>query len=166
LILMDIMMPVMNGLEATRQIRAKPNMATVPIIAISASATPEDQRGSMVAGASAFMTKPIDQDDLLAQIGNFLGLVWDTEMPPREETATPNLEAAPSVVPPDNEMEILYQLARAGNMGDIRRHADHIAALDEKYRPFADKLISLAKSYRSKAILELVEARIEKKRAT
>ena len=166
LILMDIMMPVMNGLEATRQIRAKPNMATVPIIAISASATPEDQRGSMVAGASAFMTKPIDQDDLLAQIGNFLGLVWDTEMPPREEKATPILETAPSVAPPDHEMEILYELAQAGNMGDIRRHADHIAALDEKYRPFAEKLIGLAKSYRSKAILELVEAHIEKKRAT
>jgi signal transduction histidine kinase/DNA-binding NarL/FixJ family response regulator len=166
LILMDIMMPVMDGLEATRRIRSTPNLATVPIIAISASATAEDQRGSMVAGASAFMTKPIDQEDLLAQIGNFLGLVWDTELPPKEDVASPDREPALPIMPPEAEMEVLYVLAQAGNMGDIRRRADHIAALGEQYRPFADKLIGLAKAYRSKAILELVEAHMPRKPAT
>jgi len=167
LILMDIMMPVMDGLEATRRIRQKPNLQTVPIIAISASATAEDQQGSMVAGASAFMTKPIDQDSLLMQIANFLGLVWDTETPPVEEVAPSQVGAAASmIVPPKDEMDVLYDLALAGNMRDIRQHAEHIAALDDQYRSFADKLIGLAKSYQSKAILDLVEMHVQRKRAT
>jgi len=166
LVLMDIMMPVMDGLEATRRIRKMPNLAAVPIIAISASATTEDQHGSMVAGASAFMTKPIDQDSLLLQIGNFLGLVWDTETPPKEETAVAQSSTAPMAVPPKDEMEIMYELALAGNMRDIRRQAEHIASLDEQYRPFADKLIGFAKSYQSKAILELVETHVQRRRTT
>jgi len=165
LILMDIMMPVMDGLEATRRIRQLPNLQTVPIIAISASATVEDQQGSMVAGASAFMTKPIDQDSLLMQIANFLGLVWDTETPPVEEAAQRQVDA-PMIVPPKDEMDVLYDLALAGNMRDIRQHAEHIAALDDQYRPFADKLTGLAKSYQSKAILDLVEIHVQRKRAT
>jgi hypothetical protein len=60
-------------------------------------------------------------------------------------------------IPPAAEMERLHELALAGNMRDIRRQAEHIATLDDKYRPFADKLEALAKSYQSKAILELVE---------
>jgi len=67
---------------------------------------------------------------------------------------------------PKRRLEVLYVLAQAGNMGDIRRRADHIAALGEQYRPFADKLIGLAKAYRSKAILELVEAHMPRKPAT
>lgn len=165
LILMDIMMPVMDGLEATRRIRQKPNLQAVPIIAISASATAEDQQGSMVAGASAFMTKPIDQDSLLQQIAGFLGLIWDTEVPPGDEPVAAQ-PGVPMTVPPREEMDALYDLALAGNMRDIRQQAEHIASLGEQYRPFADKLINLAKSYQSKAILELVEMHVQRKRAT
>jgi signal transduction histidine kinase/ActR/RegA family two-component response regulator len=165
LVLMDIMMPIMDGLEATRQLRAHPNHGSVPIIAISASATAEDQQESMVAGASAFMTKPIDQDSLLSQIAGFLGLVWETDAPAMEEAARRPLDG-PMEVPPPGEMEALYGLAQAGNMRDIRRQAEHIMSLDEKYRPFADKLIALAKSYQSKGILDLVEQHMSRKSAT
>jgi len=157
LVLMDIMMPVMDGLEATRQIRANPGWAGIPIIAISASATADDQRDSMTSGANAFMTKPIDQDQFLQYVGNFLNLVWDSEPLPKDASAeapeTPAFEA-----PPAPEMARLHELALAGNMRDIRTHAEHIATLGEQYRPFADKLSALAKSYQSKAILELVES--------
>lgn len=165
LVLMDIMMPVMDGLEATRLLRGDPKHSEVPIIAISASATAEDQHESMVAGASAFMTKPIDQDSLLMQIANFLGLVWESEAPPVEE-ATARPTEGPLVVPPQQEMDVLYDLAQVGNMRDIRRHAEHIASLGEQYRAFADKLTTLAKSYQSKAILDLVEQHVQRKSAT
>ena len=164
LVLMDIMMPVMDGLEATRQIRGHPNWAGVPIIAISASATADDQRDSMTAGANAFMTKPVDQDQFLQHVGNFLNLVWDSEPMPREAQSAagaPMVSAAPAAeafeTPPAAEMARLHELALAGNMRDIRQHAEHIATLGEQYRPFAGKLLALAKSYQSKAILQLVE---------
>ncbi len=166
LVLMDIMMPVMDGLEATRQIRADADWRDVPIIAISASATSDDQRDSMTAGANAFMTKPIDQDQFLQHVANFLNLIWDTEPLPKEG---PRTEAPASVemeLPPLEEIERLHELALAGNMRDIRRQAEHIATLDEKYQLFTDKLLSMAKNYQSKAILELVEACKERKHAS
>ena len=61
------------------------------------------------------------------------------------------------VPPPPAEMDLLYRLAMVGNMADIADHARHLASLDDRYRPFADRLIELAESYQSKAILALVE---------
>lgn len=60
-ILMDIQMPKMDGLEATRQLRAlEPPLAGVPIIALTANSGPEDRRAALVAGMTDFVTKPID----------------------------------------------------------------------------------------------------------
>jgi hypothetical protein len=61
------------------------------------------------------------------------------------------------VPPPPDEMDLLYRLAMVGNMADIADHARHLASLDDRYRPFSDRLVELAESYQSKAILALVE---------
>jgi PAS domain S-box-containing protein len=76
LILMDNVMPVMSGLEATRQLRQQPALARVPIVAISASATRADRERSLAAGVDAFLHKPIDFNDLLDNIGGLLNLTW------------------------------------------------------------------------------------------
>lgn len=66
LILMDIQMPVMNGLEATRSIRssAHPDAKTIPIVALSANAFEEDSQRSIEAGMQGHMAKPIDVMEL------------------------------------------------------------------------------------------------------
>ncbi len=66
IILMDIQMPVMDGYEATRKIRAldDPQLAKIPIIAVSANAFAEDQKKSLEAGMNAHFPKPIDIDNL------------------------------------------------------------------------------------------------------
>ncbi|HUG23458.1 PAS domain S-box protein [Piscinibacter sp.] len=76
LILMDNVMPVMSGLEATRRLRERPAFAAMPIIAISASASQNDRDRSFAAGVDAFLHKPIDFDDLLRQMGTLLQLSW------------------------------------------------------------------------------------------
>lgn len=65
-ILMDIRMPVMNGMEATKAIRAlpRPDAGEVPIIAMTANAFDEDARASMEAGMNGHLTKPIDPSAL------------------------------------------------------------------------------------------------------
>jgi len=75
-VLMDNVMPVMDGLEATRRLRAMPEVAGIPIIAISAGAQPSDRAASLAAGANAFLTKPVRIDDLLDNIGALLKLRW------------------------------------------------------------------------------------------
>lgn len=62
LILMDIQMPVMDGLHATRAIRL--NDARIPIVALTASATPTDQANAYAAGMNSFLTKPFNPDEL------------------------------------------------------------------------------------------------------
>ncbi len=65
LILMDTMMPVMDGNEATRQIRKMPLYHEIPIFALTAKTMPEDKEKCLQAGASEFLSKPVDLDDLL-----------------------------------------------------------------------------------------------------
>jgi two-component system sensor histidine kinase/response regulator len=64
LVLMDLQMPVMDGLEATRRIRAQPNFRTLPILAMTANAMAGDRERSLAVGMNDHITKPIDPDEL------------------------------------------------------------------------------------------------------
>ncbi|MBI1891245.1 MAG: response regulator [Burkholderiales bacterium] len=156
LIVMDMVMPVMNGLDATHCLRQLPQWRSVPIIAVSASASQEDQAASLAAGANAFIAKPIDQPALLMQIGALLGLDW-VDGQSQEPDISEVQSAQPLVVPPKEQLEALHMLALAGNMQDIRAWANRLRTLDEQYHPLADKLLALARAYQPKAILRLVE---------
>lgn len=68
LVLMDVMMPVMDGLTATRQIRRNADWRKVPIIMLTAKAMPDDQRRCIEAGANDYMAKPLDVEKLLSLV--------------------------------------------------------------------------------------------------
>lgn len=162
IILMDIVMPVMDGLQAIRRIRGTPGLEQVSIIGISASVGKADQDGTILAGANAFISKPVRPNILMGKMGELLGLTLTYEATSGDELAAASAGAAELIAPPKDEMDVLCKLALEGNMRDIRARADHVEALDTKYKAFADGLRQLAKGYQSKALLEMVTAYAQK----
>ena len=73
LILMDVMMPIMDGLEATRTIRRDENLQNIPIIALTALAMSGDSERCLEAGMNDYLSKPIQMQDLADMIEKYLG---------------------------------------------------------------------------------------------
>ena len=81
LVLLDVMMPVMDGLTATKTIRAlpRPDAATIPIIAMTANAFQEDAQKCYDAGMNAHIGKPLEMDKVVTVISQFCGCKEDTK---------------------------------------------------------------------------------------
>ena len=72
LIVMDIQLPGMDGLEATTKLRAEPATAEIPVVAVTSYAMAGDREKALAAGCSGYVTKPIDKTIFLAEISRHL----------------------------------------------------------------------------------------------
>jgi CheY-like chemotaxis protein len=68
LVLMDLSLPVLDGWEATRRLKADAATSSIPVIALTSHAMPEDRQRALAAGCDDYDTKPIDLERLLAKI--------------------------------------------------------------------------------------------------
>jgi len=73
-VLLDIMMPEISGLDILRQMRRDPNLANIPVIVITAKSMPSDIKNGMEAGASTYLTKPVGFIDLKEAVERALGM--------------------------------------------------------------------------------------------
>jgi two-component system, cell cycle response regulator DivK len=73
LILMDLSLPVIDGWEATRQIKANATLKHIPIIALTAHAMRGDEEKARESGCDDYLSKPLDEDVLFAKLAKFLG---------------------------------------------------------------------------------------------
>ncbi len=74
LILMDMSLPVLDGWEATRRVKADPATAAIPVIALTAHAMAQDREQALAAGCDDFDTKPVELPRLMGKINALLGL--------------------------------------------------------------------------------------------
>jgi CheY-like chemotaxis protein len=71
-IIMDLMMPILDGFETTRRLKEQGETRSIPVLALTASTTPRDQQEAQRAGVDAFLTKPINLDHLLLHLRQHL----------------------------------------------------------------------------------------------
>lgn len=142
-------------LRLLRHLRAEFSLAQIPVIAVHPDAEDGVRQAWLAAGATGVLPAPVEPSALLDTLAASLGLAWirggarrGIARGPRESFAMP---------PPGPDMDMLYRLALAGNMRDIREFAAALAERDAQLRPFAMRLRDLAAACESKAIVSLVE---------
>lgn len=159
LVLMDLRLPGnINGLEATRRLRAADGGAALRVVAVSASAYDLDRSECFAAGCDAFLAKPFREQELWQIIERVLGLNWHTAEP--EETRTP----FPKVMhaPPTEEAAALYDLAAKGDVVGIRQRAQTLVERDPQQAAFAQSVLDLAARFKMKAIRQFVSRYLPK----
>jgi signal transduction histidine kinase/DNA-binding response OmpR family regulator len=161
LVLLDLLMPVMDGFEAVKEMRRRRELDETRIIGISASATKSMLRDEFIAACDDFAAKPIQLDTLLEKIGSQLRIVWETALP-LEPVAVLASERETFALPPLQQMNELHELAMRGDMREIQAWASALEKRDNRFSRFADKLRELAKGYKANAILALIEHHLGK----
>ena len=158
-VLMDLKMPVMDGFEATRRLRAAHGLA-LKIIVLSAGSRAENQAQALAAGADAYLTKPFRQEQLLATLHTLAGVEFTRESP-----SAPAPAAAPSASQPPLAdgvarlpVELVQALIEATHAGEYQRmlaSVDQIARHDES---LGLRLRQLVVGYDYGALLAMLEA--------
>ncbi len=142
LVLVDLVMPVMDGLEMTRALRLVPELQSLPVIASSASVSPLDQERSQEAGCDAFISKPVQIDQLLHLLQQHLRLQWV-----EEKASDLSADVLPSgenfALPPTEHLEAFYYLAQKGSIYEILDQLAPLEQADEKLKPFCRYLSHL-----------------------
>jgi hypothetical protein len=130
----------------------------IPIIAISASVSAENQVQSWEVDIDAFLLKPVDWPSLAALLEKHLALEWEYETASlRACEAMEVAEMEHLLPPPENEMAILDDLALRGDMRGIRERAAYVETLREQFVPIATRLRELAQGFDEREIITLLE---------
>jgi len=158
IIIMDLIMPRMDGFEATRRIRQAAKLKNVVIIAVSASAFEQHRQDSLAAGCDDFISRPIQPDEILEKLGKCLNLKLEWVFATNHPDHTPASKPQPLIGPPPEIADELYELAMQGNVGSIIEQAIQLKKIDEKYIPFADKLQQLANEFQVRKLRDLIKS--------
>ncbi|MBD2743567.1 hybrid sensor histidine kinase/response regulator [Coleofasciculus sp. FACHB-1120] len=164
-ILMDLMMPEMNGFETTRRIRQSPELKEVIVIGTSASVFDFDLNKSKEAGCNDFLPKPVRIPELLEKLQLHLGLEWvyeedENQLETVHKKENYQFKSQGSqhsfVAPSAEEISALFDLAMKGDLKGIVERSDQLEELDIKYAPFSGELRQLAKGFQVKKIREFL----------
>ncbi len=165
LILADLVMPVMDGYEMTRQLRQFPELQNTIIIAISANAFAVDRLQSLEAGCNDFLPKPVQAEDLLDKIKSYLNLSWiyhsqserESQLNGDESSRYSQKSTAEMVIPPNEELLALYEAANTGYVQGVEQELIRLQQLNPDYSPFATKMLEFAADFEYEEIANFID---------
>ena len=154
-VLMDMRMPVMDGYEATKRIKASEGGSSVPVIAVTASAFEDDVQNVLKNGADICIRKPLSPEDVYEALGKLLGIRFLYADEPRtadtEQEPPPSMEALAAL--PE---ELIKAMRRAVEDGDIDELHTLVDRVREMNREVAEGLQKLVRQYDYAALSSLL----------
>ena len=166
LILMDLVMPGVDGLEATRQIRRHQNYRDLPIIALSANIDAETQQESLTAGCDGFLSKPFETEAVLTELECYLPLQWIYEAEDAVLVDHSQFDDEDIIPPNWEELEELLKLTMLGNIGGVKRRLNDLGTEDVKYAPFVAYINQLAAIFKMTEIEQYLREQLGDKYET
>lgn len=165
-IFMDLLMPIMDGMEAIQKIRQLPELKDIIIIIISASVYGINQQKSIIAGGNDFIAKPLSTDEVLEKLRFHLELEWEYEMDNLAESSQNQAQAEEieqTVEPPTEVVKMLYDLAMMGDVEAIEEQIEQLEQQDSQFAPFIAQIRELAENFQVRQINELLESILNNK---
>jgi CheY-like chemotaxis protein len=158
LVVMDLVMPELNGLDTAREIKRHPELVETRIIGVSASVTPSEQKEAFQDICDGFLPKPVKLEQLLDKLTQLLGIEWEmaTEAPLAVISGTDTGKNGLPMPVPAN-LDELHELALRGDMRQLRLWAEKQVESSPEHREFAAELLGLAQGFKTKSILALLE---------
>ncbi len=159
LILMDIQMPKINGLEATRAILANEDIPNIPIIAVTACAFEIDRVETLAAGCCSYLTKPYKIEQLLDTIQTHLPIIWEFEQNTHSRLLPePMLKADPErLLAPQLTADWLNAFETAVISGKNEQMESMIKTLELETPALAQQVLQWAHDYDYEKILVWIE---------
>ncbi len=161
LIITDLMMPVMDGFEMTRQLRKSSDFKNITVLATSARVFKFEQQKSQQSGCQDFIPKPIQVSELLEKLKHYLHLSWIYKTNDEVEDKLSNDNLSAMVIPPAEELTEIYKAAQIGHNEGIKQEAIRLKQVDSKYTQFVAKLLELAEDFKDEEIMKMIEERVE-----
>ncbi|ODH00786.1 two-component system response regulator [Nostoc sp. KVJ20] len=153
-ILLDLAMPNMDGFELMVHLQGNPQTRSIPIIVSSASVFEENRQRSLEAGATAFLPKPLQVDELLNRLRSLLGVEW---MYGKSSSQQSSLKAE-WVLPSQDVLQQLYHLAMMGDISAIEGMLGEMVEQNSQLAPFAAELNKLTANFQTGKIRKFLKS--------
>ncbi|MGJ3251032.1 MAG: response regulator [Elainellaceae cyanobacterium] len=175
LLILDLAMPNINGFDMMQILRKSEEFKDIPILISSAHVSPQDQLKSHQWGATDFLPKPVQSDELFQKLQHYLNLEWiyETTSPNSGDALNEQFNCASvfntgigfqhandcnfnMIIPSDDVIEYLYNLAKMGNLNRILEQTEKLETTDKKFSSFAVQLRRFAEEFQEKELLEFI----------
>ena len=157
LVITDLAMPVMDGIEMLQQMRGQSDLAGQRTIISSASVALEDQRIALETGGDLFLPKPVDVQLLLAQIAQLLELTWQYDSLEEESRDCPADVAGELLLPDLDMLRSLLLMAQAGQVSKFSEALTRLTKANPALTPFAQPLLALQAQFKMQQLREKLQ---------
>ncbi len=158
-VLMDLMLPGIDGCEAVRRIHSRPELREVVMLAVSADASLKTREQALAAGCRDFLPKPVVIDDVLRSLHQHLLVDWIyANRPDRRERQNGTKPERESALPSQAQLSALNELAVIGDIFGIHDFLNDLEHAAPQYAGFVSTIRDLAKSFQIAKIQEMLQS--------